>query len=52
MDLTVGFVSRNLVTKKNFIEFHDGRIFHYFRGDGCLVDSKNEIFEKNLVVGK
>ena len=32
MDNAVGFVSRNLVTKTNFIKFRDGKIFHEFRG--------------------
>ena len=52
MDLNVGFVSQNLVTKTNIVEFRDSQIFHDFRGNGCLVDSKNEIFEKNLESGK
>ena len=34
MDLTIGFVSKNLVTKTKFIEFRDNKIFHEFRGDG------------------
>ena len=31
MDNTIGFVSRNLVTKKNFVKFRDGQIFTSFR---------------------
>ena len=32
----------------NFIEFRDNKNFHDFRGDGCLVDPKNGIFEKKI----
>ena len=52
MDLTVGFVSQNLVTQINFVEFRDSRIFHNVRGDKCLVDPNNGIFKKNLESGK
>ena len=30
--LTIGFVSRNLVSQTNFVEFQDGKIFHLFQG--------------------
>ena len=43
MDSTVGFVSRNLVTQKNFVKFLDSRIFTFFWGDGCLVTPGYEI---------
>ena len=52
MDLTVGFILRNLVTEKNFIEFQDYQIFHDFQDDKCLLDLKNGIFEKNHDFGK
>ena len=48
MDLTVGFVSQNLVTQTNFIEFRDNQIFQEFQSDGCLVKPKNEILGNNL----
>ena len=48
MDLTLGFISQNLVAHMNFVKFRDIRNFHLFQGDGCLVDPKNGIFEKNL----
>ena len=34
MDITIGIVSRNLVTYANFDEFRNSRIFHKFREDG------------------
>ena len=48
MDLIVGFVSRNLVTQTNFVEFRDSQIFHDFQGKQVSVNPKNEIFEKIL----
>ena len=51
MDLTVRFLSRNLVTQTNFIEFRDSRIFHDFWDDGCLVDPKTGFLRKILKVG-
>ena len=51
MELTVGFVSRNLVTQTNFVEFRDSLIFHDFR-DKCLLNPKNGIFMKKFVNGK
>ena len=48
MDLPVGFISQNVVTHSNFIKFRYSKIFHFFRGDGCPIDLKNEIFEENL----
>ena len=52
MDLTVGSVLRNLVIQTNFFEFRNSQKFHDFRADGCLVDYKNGIFEKNIESGK
>ena len=46
MDFTIEIVSQNLVTKTNFVEFQDHRIFPEFRSDRCRVNSKNEIFRK------
>ena len=43
MNLTVGFVLRNLITQMNFVEFKDSQIFHEFRGDGCPVKPKKKI---------
>ena len=48
MDLTVGFVSQNVVIHLNFIIFRYNKNFHVFRGDGCPMNPKNEIFEENL----
>ena len=48
MNFNVGFVLRNLVTQKIFIEFRDSRIFHDFRGNGRLVTPRDEIFYENL----
>ena len=48
MDLIVGFVSRNLVTQANFVEFRDRRIFMIFEAQGAWWTKKNGIFEKNL----
>ena len=48
MDLTVGFVSQNVITHSNFIKFRYSKNFHVFRGDGCPMNPKNEIFEENL----
>ena len=31
MDLTIEFVSRNLVTKVNFVEFRDNQNFTFFK---------------------
>ena len=42
MDLTVGIVSRNLVTTSNFVEFRDSRNFTFFEapGVGCCKTSR------------
>ena len=48
MNLTVGFVSRNVVTQMDFVELQDSRIFHKFRGNNCPVKPKNEILGNNL----
>ena len=48
MDLTVGFVSQNVVIHSNFIKFRYSKNFYVFRGDGCPMNPKNEIFEENL----
>ena len=45
MDLIVGFVSRNLVTQTNFVEFRDSRNFT-IKEVRCLADPKNEILRK------
>ena len=37
MDLTVGFVSRNLVAQTNFVKFRDNQNFNFFQGIGCRV---------------
>ena len=54
MDFTVGFLSQNLVTQKIFIEFPDNWnfFFHDFRGNGCLVTPRDEIFMRILGVRK
>ena len=48
MNLTIGFVSQNLVTEMNIIEFRDNRIFTFFwvmgvQGQDCLQKSKKLI---------
>ena len=49
MDFTVGYVSKNLVTQKIFVEFQDSQIISIFGASRCPMDPKNEIFdEKNL----
>ena len=45
MDLTVGFVSRNLVTQTNFIEFRGSWIFE--KMGFWWVPKKNEILGNN-----
>ena len=48
-DFTVGFVLRNVVTHKIFVEFRDSKIFfHDFRGNGHLVTPRDVIFYENL----
>ena len=46
MEISIGIVSRNLVTHANFVEFRNSRIFHEFREDGRRVDLENWIFRK------
>ena len=48
MDFTVGFVSRNLVTQKNFIEFLDSRIFSIFGASGVRWTPKTEFLRKKI----
>ena len=48
MELIVGFVSQNLVTQTNFVEFRESRILTFFRGDGCRMTPKDEIVYENL----
>ena len=52
MDFIIEIVSRNLVTRMNFVEFLDRRIFPEFRDDGCPMDPKNGIFRKIPKNGK
>ena len=51
MDFTVGFLSRNLVIHKIFVEFRDSKNFHIFRGDGCLMIPKTEFLRKFQKLG-
>ena len=34
MDLTVGFISQNLVAQANFVEFRDSQNFMFFEASG------------------
>ena len=52
MDLTIRFVSPNLVPQTNFVEFLYSRIFHVFQDNWYPVTLKNEIFKKKLKAGK
>ena len=47
MDFTVEFVSRNLVTQSNFVEFRDSRIFTKFEAIGIKWTPENENCEEN-----
>ena len=38
MEFTVGIVSRNLVTKSNFVEFQDGLNFTFFEALDVVSD--------------
>ena len=46
MDFTVGFVSQNLVTQKDFVEFRDSRIFVISLGRRLFSDPEDEIFTR------
>ena len=47
MDLTIGFVSQNLLTQTNFFEFQDSQIFHEFRNDKCPAKTQKTRFLGN-----
>ena len=52
MDFTIGFVSRNIVTQKHFVEFRDSRIFMISLGGWLFSDPGDEIFKRILEVRK
>ena len=49
MDLTVGFVSRNLFTEANFIEFRNSQIFTIFGTASVRWTTKTGFWRKKIL---